>query len=83
MKTKSKKTKHEKNAVVLLQEILADDGVGGEEERRKRLFKGLKFFFGREVRIANHYLFHHSNQPIAIVATMTKVTIVELVLVMM
>ncbi|CAN0161049.1 unnamed protein product [Pylaiella littoralis] len=30
-------------------EILADDGVGGEEERRKRLFKGLKFFFGREV----------------------------------
>ncbi|CAN0141374.1 unnamed protein product [Ectocarpus sp. 12 AP-2014] len=31
------------------EEILADDGAGGEEERRKRLFKGLKFFFGREV----------------------------------
>eukprot|EP00903_Cladosiphon_okamuranus_P020356 g18676.t1 len=29
--------------------VLADDGAGGEEERRKRLFKGLKFFFGREV----------------------------------
>lgn len=33
----------------LCQDILADDGAGGEEERRKRLFKGLKFFFGREV----------------------------------
>eukprot|EP00752_Nemacystus_decipiens_P012603 g11162.t1 len=32
-----------------LKDILADDGAGGEEERRKRLFKGLKFFFGREV----------------------------------
>ncbi|CAN0098499.1 unnamed protein product [Scytosiphon promiscuus] len=31
------------------EDILADDGAGGEEERRKRLFKGLKFFFGREV----------------------------------
>lgn len=35
--------------VLVSQDILADDGVGGEEERRKRLFKGLKFFFGREV----------------------------------
>lgn len=33
------------------QEILANDGVAAEEERRKRLFKGLKFFFGREVRM--------------------------------
>lgn len=31
------------------QEILADDGFAGEEERRKRLFKGLRFFFCREV----------------------------------
>lgn len=36
------------------QDILADDGAGGQEERRKRLFKGLKFFFGREVRSSLH-----------------------------
>lgn len=35
--------------LVVFQDILADDGVGGKEERRKRLFVGLKFFFGREV----------------------------------
>ncbi len=38
-----------RDAFASCQDILADDGAGGEEERRKRLFKGLKFFFGREV----------------------------------
>ena len=36
--------------LIASQDILADGGVAGEEERRKCLFRGLKFFFGREVR---------------------------------